>query len=339
MTDKKTFGEFIKAKRIEKNYSQRELADLLFVTEGAISKWERGVSYPDITLISDICRTLDISEHEFVTATTDTRTRGIERDARKFQKISRLWFWIPTIFYAVALLTCFICNLAVNHKLSWFYIVLSSLVCAYTFLPTITSFFEKNKVLAFSASTYLSICGVLLTCAIYTGGMSWLGIACVGTLLGYDLLFVPILLSRTKLSRYKFLISFASAMALTILLLMSIHIWYPFMLGASILLTCYGYLLAILCTFICTFRLDGFLKAGICTLLSVVGYYFTGHLVNFLFGINGNHYEVDFHNWAQCTTGNVHFICLTSIAVIGLFFIEIGVIRITKKGYGDKDNG
>lgn len=44
MTDKKTFGEFIKAKRIEKNYSQRELADLLFVTEGAISKWERGGS-------------------------------------------------------------------------------------------------------------------------------------------------------------------------------------------------------------------------------------------------------------------------------------------------------
>ena len=44
MTDKKTFGAFIKSKRIEKNYSQKELAELLFVTEGAISKWERGVS-------------------------------------------------------------------------------------------------------------------------------------------------------------------------------------------------------------------------------------------------------------------------------------------------------
>lgn len=210
---------------------------------------------------------------ELNTVSEDIKARKMEEDAKKFRRISKLWFWIPTISYIVALVTCFICNLAVSHKLSWFYIVLSSLVCAYTFLPTITSFFEKNKVLAFSASTYLSICGVLLTCAIYTGGMSWLGIACVGTLLGYDLLFVPILLSRTKLSRYKFLISFTSAMALTILLLMSIHIWYPFMLGASILLTCYGYLLAILCAFICTFRLDGFLKAGICTLLSVVGYY------------------------------------------------------------------
>lgn len=63
MTDRKTLGSFIKAKRIEKNYSQKDLAELLYVTEGAVSKWERGASYPDITLIADICRALDISEH------------------------------------------------------------------------------------------------------------------------------------------------------------------------------------------------------------------------------------------------------------------------------------
>ena len=61
MTDKRTFGSFIKSKRIEKNYSQKELAEMLYVTEGAVSKWERGISYPDITLVSDICRILDIS--------------------------------------------------------------------------------------------------------------------------------------------------------------------------------------------------------------------------------------------------------------------------------------
>ena len=38
MTDKKTLGSFIKAKRIENNYSQKALAELLFVTEGAVSK-------------------------------------------------------------------------------------------------------------------------------------------------------------------------------------------------------------------------------------------------------------------------------------------------------------
>ena len=44
MTDKKTFGSFIKSKRTEKNYSQKALAELLCVTEGAVSKWERGGS-------------------------------------------------------------------------------------------------------------------------------------------------------------------------------------------------------------------------------------------------------------------------------------------------------
>ena len=44
MTDKKTFASVIKSKRIEKNYSQKTLAELLFVTEGAVSKWERGGS-------------------------------------------------------------------------------------------------------------------------------------------------------------------------------------------------------------------------------------------------------------------------------------------------------
>ena len=42
MTDKKTFGSFVKIKRTEKNYSQKDLAEMLFVTEGAVSKWERG---------------------------------------------------------------------------------------------------------------------------------------------------------------------------------------------------------------------------------------------------------------------------------------------------------
>ena len=37
MTDKKTFGSFIKEKRKNKNYSQKDLADLLYVTESAVS--------------------------------------------------------------------------------------------------------------------------------------------------------------------------------------------------------------------------------------------------------------------------------------------------------------
>ena len=330
MTDKKTFGSFIKQKRTEKNYSQKDLAEMLYVSEGAVSKWERGVSFPDITLISDICRILDISEHELITASTDTDSRKIKREARKFRVIRSAWFWVPTISYAVALLTCFICNLAVNRTLSWFFIVLASLLCAYTFIPTVTSFFKTKKLLVFSVTTYLSLCLLLFTCAVYTNDLSWFLTSCIGVLIGYELLFVPILLSKTKIFRYKFVISFAVACVLTILLLLNINIWHPFMLISAILITCYAFTPAIFCAIICLLRFDAFLKAGICTFLSAVFYYFTGYVTNVLFGLTENHHQVNFNNWEQCLNGNVHFVCLTSFLFISAVFILIGIFRIAK---------
>ena len=331
MTDKKTFGSFIKAKRIEKNYSQKDLAEMLFVTEGAVSKWERGVSYPDITLIADICRVLNISEHELITASTDTDTRRIKHEARNFRVIRSIWLWVPTISYAVALLTCFICNLAVNHTLSWFYIVLTALICAYSFIPTFTSFFKSKKLLVFTVTTYLSLCLLLFACAVYTDGLYWFPVACIGTLMGYILVFGTILLSGTKLSRYRFIIAFTAVLAQTILLLLCVYSWQPFMLGAAILITIYAYIPVIFCTVICTFAFDGFLKAGICAVVTSCVYYCMGHVTNVLFGLNENHYEVDFHNWLQCVTGNVHLITITAMLFISAVLLAIGFLRVGKR--------
>ena len=46
--NKKSFGEYIRRKRQEAGLTQGELAGRLFVTESAVSKWERGLSYPDV---------------------------------------------------------------------------------------------------------------------------------------------------------------------------------------------------------------------------------------------------------------------------------------------------
>ena len=330
MTDKKSFGSYIKLKRTEKNYSQKDLAEMLFVTEGAVSKWERGVSYPDITLISDICRVLDISEHELITASTDTDTRKMKHEARNFRVIRGTWFWVPTISYAVALLTCFICNLAVNHTLSWFFIVLTALLCAYTFIPTFTSLFERKKLLVFTVTSYLSICLLLFTCAVYTNGLYWFPVACIGTLMGYILVFGTILLSRTKLSHFKFVIAFTAVWVLTILLLLCVYSWHPFMIESAILITIYAYIPLILCAVICMFAFDRFLKAGICTIVTSCVYCCMGYVTNALFGLNENHYEVDFHNWAQCVTGNVHLIVITAMLFISVLLFVIGFLRVRK---------
>ena len=303
---------------------------MLFVTEGAVSKWERGISYPDITLISDICRVLDISERELITASTDTETRKMKQEARKFRVIRSTWIRVPTALYAVALLTCFICNLAVNHTLSWFFVVLAALLCAYTFVPTVSCFFESKKLLVFSVSTYLSICLLLFTCAVYTDGISWFLTACIGVLMGYVLLFGPILLSNTEYARYKFVISFTLTFALTVLMMLHIRLWRPFTLGSAILMAAYGFAPVIISAYICTFHLDAFLKAGICTSTSAVMFYFANYVITLLFDSSVNHYQVDFHDWEQCINGNIQLISLISLLLMSIVFIGIGIFRIRK---------
>ena len=44
MENKKTFGAYILKRRRELGMTQRELAERLYVTESAVSKWERGFS-------------------------------------------------------------------------------------------------------------------------------------------------------------------------------------------------------------------------------------------------------------------------------------------------------
>ena len=331
MTDKKTFGSFIKMKRTEKNLSQKDLAEMLFVTEGAVSKWERGVSYPDITLVPDICRVLEISEHELITASTDMDTRKMKQEARKFRTIRDTWFWAPTISYGVALITCFICNLAVNHTLSWFFVVLAALICAFTFVPTATSFFETNKLLAFSVSTYLSICLLLFTCAVYTNGLSWFLTAAIGVLMGYVVVFVPILLARTNYVRHRYIISFSVLFVLTVLMMMHIRIWQPFMLGNAILLAAYGFVPVIACAVICAFRFNAFFKAGICTTVIGITLYCANHVIAVLFGPPDNKpYQVDFQNWEQCLNGNVYFIMLISLLFVSAVFFAIGFFSVMR---------
>lgn len=340
MIDKKTFGSFIKNKRIEKNYSQKELAELLYVTEWAVSKWERGISYPDITMISDICQALDISEHELVTASTDTETRKMKHEARKFRVISGVWFWIPTISYLVALVVCFICNIAVNGTLSWFFIVLASLLCAYSFVPTFTSFFEANNLLVFVVSSLGSISLLLLTCAIYTGSVYWVPTACVGVIIGYSLLFLPIVLAKTDIKKYRFVIAFGVAFILTVLLLLIINLWKPFMLMQGLLITCYWFIPAVICTFICTFKIDPFIKAGICTSIAAVIGYCSNYIINMVSSdTTGSYYQVDFSNWKQYATGNINLLVLAGLLLIGVVFIGTGYFRNKRiKSLSNKEN-
>lgn len=59
-------GKVIKAKRQKRNLTQAELGELLNVTPQAVSRWEMGISYPDIAMIPEISETLRVSADELL---------------------------------------------------------------------------------------------------------------------------------------------------------------------------------------------------------------------------------------------------------------------------------
>ena len=52
-------GSRIAALRKEKGLTQKELADALHVTDKAVSKWERGLNFPDLKTLEPLAAALD----------------------------------------------------------------------------------------------------------------------------------------------------------------------------------------------------------------------------------------------------------------------------------------
>ena len=64
--DKEKTGQLITTLRKEKGLTQKQLAEALNVTDKAVSKWERGLSFPDISMLEPISELLDISIMELL---------------------------------------------------------------------------------------------------------------------------------------------------------------------------------------------------------------------------------------------------------------------------------
>lgn len=59
-------GLFIAKCRKSKNLTQSQLAEKLNLTDRAVSKWERGKSMPDYSIMLDLCNILDITVDELL---------------------------------------------------------------------------------------------------------------------------------------------------------------------------------------------------------------------------------------------------------------------------------
>ena len=64
--DKAKFGAFVAQLRKEKGLMQKELAEKLYVSDKAVSKWERGLSIPDVAILVPLAEILGVTVTELL---------------------------------------------------------------------------------------------------------------------------------------------------------------------------------------------------------------------------------------------------------------------------------
>ena len=64
--DAKKFGAFVAEMRKQNNMTQADLAEKIHVTDKAVSRWERGLGFPDINTIEPLAEALGLTMHELM---------------------------------------------------------------------------------------------------------------------------------------------------------------------------------------------------------------------------------------------------------------------------------
>lgn len=70
-------NEIIKKKRLEQNLTQTQIADHLGVSTPAVNKWEKGTSYPDVTILPPLARLLKVDLNTLLSFNEDLTEKEI----------------------------------------------------------------------------------------------------------------------------------------------------------------------------------------------------------------------------------------------------------------------
>lgn len=84
--DKVKFGAFVAQLRRERGLTQKELAERLFISNKAVSKWETGISIPDVGLLVPLAEALGVTVTELLSGQRQSQpmdTRQVEDVVKK----------------------------------------------------------------------------------------------------------------------------------------------------------------------------------------------------------------------------------------------------------------
>lgn len=141
--DAKKTGAFIASIRKENGKTQKDLAKELNVSNAAISRWERGIGFPDITLIEPLAECLHISVAELLNGKRSKQTENeralsdvISLSSATRMRKKKFINWI--LAAAVAVVYLVVSIITQKWELTW---VFWGIYCAYR---VITEYFPKN---------------------------------------------------------------------------------------------------------------------------------------------------------------------------------------------------
>ena len=76
-------GKLILSLRTEKQMTQKELADTINISDRTISKWERGIGCPDVSLLNELSRILRVNIEKILTGNLNPK----EKDGGNMKKV------------------------------------------------------------------------------------------------------------------------------------------------------------------------------------------------------------------------------------------------------------
>jgi len=101
-----TFGEKLKKLRNDNKLTQEELAEKIYVTRTAISKWETDKGYPSIDSLKQLSNLFEVSIDELISDSDIENKRLLEKKrSRKFYWCAMVCLIVTTVFALVSYLT------------------------------------------------------------------------------------------------------------------------------------------------------------------------------------------------------------------------------------------
>ena len=80
-------GKFISSSRKNKSLTQEQLAEKLGVSINAVSKWERGLNLPDVSLMEKLCEVLDLTLNELFAGEKLTNEEMVRKSEKNIMSL------------------------------------------------------------------------------------------------------------------------------------------------------------------------------------------------------------------------------------------------------------